>query len=437
MITNERQYKITKSEAERFKAALQGFKEIDLIKQGLDPVIVIAQRNSLEQQLKDLQAQVADYEKLRSGRVKRLFPTSIGEIGQTLIEARIARNLSQRELADRLGMKEQQIQRYEQDRYLTANLTRVAEVADALQFDLVAFFESRTDTLLERIAPNLRDGFDISKLPVKEMKKRGWLSQMRLPEHLTGPLSDMDLAAAFVSQAVGSHALHRQHVRSGSKQDPYSLLAWRARLLQRAKSLETSNPIRPLETQSLVRSLVGLSTKKNGPVETVELLRQHGIILIIERHLPSTHLDGAAMMVNGDTPIIGLTLRHDRLDNFWFTLLHELGHVFLHRDQGLREGFFDEEGAPSVDKLEKEADSFAESAFITNEVWAKSFVRFTRDKNQVIEFAKNRGISGAVVAGRIRRERKDYTIFSELVGQGELRKMMSSAGYLENLDAEG
>ena len=143
------------------------------------------------------------------------------------------------------------------------------------------------------------------------------------------------------------------------------------------------------------------------------------------------------MMVNGDTPIIGLTLRHDRLDNFWFTLLHELGHVFLHRDQGLRDGFFDEEGAPSVDKLEKEADSFAESAFITNEVWAKSFVRFTRDKNQVIEFAKNHGISSAVVAGRIRRERKDYTIFSELVGQGELRKMMSSAGYLENLDAEG
>ena len=54
MITNERQYKITKSEAGRFKAALRDFRELELVKQGIDPVIVAAQRSSLEQQLKDL-----------------------------------------------------------------------------------------------------------------------------------------------------------------------------------------------------------------------------------------------------------------------------------------------------------------------------------------------------------------------------------------------
>jgi HTH-type transcriptional regulator / antitoxin HigA len=433
MITNERQYKITKSEIGRFKAALQGFKEIDLVKQGIDPVIITAQRSSLEQQLKDLESQLHEYERLRSGRVKRLFPTSITDIGQTLIEARIAQNLSQRALAERLGMKEQQIQRYEQDRYLTANLNRIAEVADALHLDLVAFFDSRVDTLLDKIAPNLRAGFDAARLPIKEMKRRGWLDRIRLPENLTGPLSDLDLAAAFVSRAVDSHALHRQHVRSGSKQDEYALLAWKAQLLSKAATIASGlDKVEPFDGQTIVGKLTSLSAKATGPLEAITLLREHGVILIIERHLPATHLDGAAMLLDGSIPVIGLTLRHDRLDNFWFTLLHELGHIFLHRDRGLKDGFFDEEGAPALDDLENEADDFAESAFVPNEVWKKSFVRFTRDPNQVIQFAKGHGISSAVVAGRIRRERNDYTIFNDLMGSGSLKKLMLSAGYLED-----
>jgi len=432
MITNERQYKITKSEADRFKSALRNFREIELVRQGIDPVIVGAQRNSLEQQLKDLEAQILEYEKLRSGRVKRLFPSSISDIGQKLIEARIAQGLSQRLLAERLGMKEQQIQRYEQERYLTANLMRVAEIAEALQLDLIAFFESRNDTILNKVAPNLRGDFDASKLPIKEMKKRGWLSHIRLPERVTGPLSDVDLAAAFVSQAIGSNSMHRQHIRAGSMHDEYSLLAWKARVFLKAKLSETSNKLPNFSGQAVVSKLVSLSTRLDGPKEVVGLLRDHGVILVFERHMPSTHLDGAAMLLNGEIPVIGLTLRHDRLDNFWFTLLHELGHIFCHRDQGLREGFFDEEGAPSLNELESQADEFAESAFIPNEVWRKSFVRFTTAREQVIQFAKERGVSSAIVAGRIRRERKDWTLFSDLVDQTSLRKLMSSAGYWED-----
>ncbi len=55
-----------------------------------------------------------------------------------------------------------------------------------------------------------------------------------------------------------------------------------------------------------------------------------GIHLILVSHLPKTYLDGAAMLMPNGTPVIGLTLRHDRVDNFWFTLLHELAHVARH-----------------------------------------------------------------------------------------------------------
>lgn len=432
MITNERQYKITRSEADRFKVALQEFKELDLVRQGVDPVIVAAQRSSLEQQLKDLEEQLSAYESLKSGRVTRLFPASVKDIGQALIEARIAQGLSQRMLADRLGMKEQQIQRYEQERYQAASLGRLAEVAEALQLDLVAFFESKNLSHIDRVAPNLRAGFDVSRLPLKEMKARGWLDRILLPAPLASSLPDLDLAAAFVSQALSAQSLHRQHVRSGSSQDKYALLAWKAQVLHQARREIQEGDYPPFSGEGLVASLVEASTQPDGPVEAIAILKTHGIVLILERHLTGTHLDGAAMTLNGQFPVIGLTLRHDRLDNFWFTLLHELGHIFLHRDKGLSDGFFDEESAPSQDDLEKEADAFAESAFISNEVWRKSFVRFTKAKEQVLQFAKERKVSSAVVAGRIRRERSDWTLFTDLVGQGSVQKLMSSAGYWED-----
>ena len=65
-----------------------------------------------------------------------------------------------------------------------------------------------------------------------------------------------------------------------------------------------------------------------GPVKARELLASKGVTLIIERHLPGTYLDGAAMLAENGNPVIGLTLRHDRLDNFWFVLFHELSARF-------------------------------------------------------------------------------------------------------------
>ena len=143
MITNERQYRITKSEAERFRIALQEFNELELIKQGIDPIIIGAQRRGLEQQLLELETELAGYERLKSGTIKQHEPSRITEIGERLIEARIATGLSQKMLGERLGMREQQIQRYETKRYRTANLARVAEVAEALQLDIFAFLEPR------------------------------------------------------------------------------------------------------------------------------------------------------------------------------------------------------------------------------------------------------------------------------------------------------
>src|SRR3546814_17866093 len=79
------------------------------------------------------------------------------------------------------------------------------------------------------------------------------------------------------------------------------------------------------------------------------------------------------MLLDGKDAIIALTLRHDRLDNFWFVLFHELGHIVRHRNRGLEDGFFDEESAAAKLAVEVEADDFARNALIPDELWQSSF----------------------------------------------------------------
>src|ERR1044071_7576095 len=72
-----------------------------------------------------------------------------------------------------------------------------------------------------------------------------------------------------------------------------------------------------------------MSTRDNGPRRAIDELKNKGISVVIMPPLPGTFLDGAAMASPSGVPVVGLTLRHDRIDNFWYTLLHELAHVCL------------------------------------------------------------------------------------------------------------
>jgi ribosome-binding protein aMBF1 (putative translation factor) len=129
MIKNERQYLITKAQARKFKEAIEAF---DHKTTDIHPLLAKAQRDALASQLAELNAQLAEYERLRSGKLKRLKQSSFQNLPLALIRARIARGLTQRDLAKKLGLKEQQIQRYEETDYSSASIARVNEVIKAL-----------------------------------------------------------------------------------------------------------------------------------------------------------------------------------------------------------------------------------------------------------------------------------------------------------------
>ena len=132
MITNERQYKITRSEADRFRRAIGELAARQAAPEGAHPRLVQAEREAMESQLVDLQAELAEYDRLKSPDLSVISIGSFEELADGLIKARIASGLSQKALADRLGLKEQQIQRYEAERYGSASYQRLREVAGAL-----------------------------------------------------------------------------------------------------------------------------------------------------------------------------------------------------------------------------------------------------------------------------------------------------------------
>ena len=132
MIKNERQYRITRAQAERFSQALLKFEAQGSEPTGVHPLLHKARGDALRGQLADLEAELREYETLKAGQFEFEQLKTITELPVALIKARIARGFSQRDLADRLGIKEQQIQRYEASEYGSASLARIRHVISAL-----------------------------------------------------------------------------------------------------------------------------------------------------------------------------------------------------------------------------------------------------------------------------------------------------------------
>jgi len=159
-----------------------------------------------------------------------------------------------------------------------------------------------------------------------------------------------------------------------------------------------------------------------------EYLRTYGIPLIIEPHLPHTYLDGAAILVEATRPVIGLTIRHDRLDNFWYCLMHELAHISCHLDaeDADIERFFDDlDVKDRGNSKEDEADDFANEALIPNEMWQKHPVRNARSPQAAEHLARELHIHPAIVAGRMRYDLNNYRILNQLVGHRQVRRLFA------------
>lgn len=279
--------------------------------------------------------------------------------------------------------------------------------------------------------PTAPVGIDIERLPLREMAKLGWIS----------PLLDIkdraeEIVLGLIEKAGGRNglpqALFRQGgARSNAKMDVHAMQAWCLHVLGQARAAGLENQHRKGSINfEFLEEVARLSTFREGPKLAREKLAQHGIALVVAPHLSKTYLDGAALWTKEQVPVVGMTIRYDRLDNFWFCLLHELAHLGRHIPNGDGEVFIDDlqlrERDHAVDDArEREADEWAQNALIDPALWRDHPARQHPSVTNVVDLAHQAKVHPAVVAGRIRYERHSYRLLSQFVGANEVRPLLS------------
>lgn len=261
------------------------------------------------------------------------------------------------------------------------------------------------------------------KFPIAEMVKRGWFWGFQGSSQEARKNLD-DLLTTFMAPLNRDFLLtvfNRQHVRASKSMNDYALKAWHIRVAATAMREEIPAFCLDSINHDFLRYVAQLSYLDEGPRLAREALRKNGIHLVTERHLPGTYLDGAALRLPNESPVIAITLRYDRLDNFWFTLLHELAHVKLHLYMIDVRAFYDDLDHSDSDKYEQEADRLAMEALVPTNDWKQWKLLRRCSREDVIRVAESLRVHPAILAGRIRFEKKDYSLLSDLVGQKKVR----------------
>lgn len=269
--------------------------------------------------------------------------------------------------------------------------------------------------------------YNYAKFPVQEMWERGHFPDFKGGIKQVKEYAE-DLVRKFMRRVLGDLArpalLRARLHQSGSRvMDEYALLVWRICVLKKARALKLSSQYKDgVITNEWLRDLAKLSRFEKGPRLAQEFLADNGIALVIEPHYKKTYLDGAAML-DGRTPIVALTLRHDRLDNFWFALMHELVHVQRHLKGShvFIADNLDDKTRSSRD--EQEADDGARDVLIPATEWEKSAVKTIHSPENAQALADKLRIHPAIVAGRVRFENNNWRLLNGLLGaKGEVGK---------------
>ena len=346
------------------------------------------------------------------------FPDPVSAIMFRMDQA----NLNPRDLVPFIGSRAKVSEVLAGKRAITMSIARA----------LHQHLEIPADVLLQEPGASLPDtmpSFEYSRFPLRAMAKAGWIPHIQdLKDHAEELITELMERAG--GRAFAAATLYRKNDsrRINAKTDDYALRAWCWQVLAQARENQSGADYQAgVVTPELLRQVARMSVLEDGPIKARDLLVQHGVEVEYVGHLPRTHLDGAALRLANGRPVIGLTLRYDRIDNFWFTVLHELAHIGLHLGDCSEEtGFIDDHslrGVQSVgsDTTEQEADRLAQDALIPSEIWGEGEILAEPAPMAVLSMAWEAQVHPAIVAGRVRYETGNYRLLSQFVGTGSVR----------------
>lgn len=269
-----------------------------------------------------------------------------------------------------------------------------------------AYQLSRSEPISPTIArtAHLRERF-----PVRDMIKRGWIEDSE----------NVDVLEARLKQFYGLHSLddtpHLAHAaKKRGEPDNYGeldsvQLAW----LFRVKQIAATIPLGNYSEQALRNALPRLQGLRSEPEEARHvpgILAECGVRFVIVEPFPSSKIDGVCFWLDGSKPVIGITLRYDRIDNFWFVLRHEIEHV-LHGhatfDSELDMGADASSSAPDQEGVA----NHAAADFCVPQEELENFVARVHpmySEHQVVGFARAIGVHPGLVIGQLQRKLNRY-----------------------------
>lgn len=419
LITNERQERETAALIEQIAEALSSEQILKQVVDGLPPEVLEGVRQSLVAEKQELINSLEAYRAAQLGSIDALKARAGSDLGALLVAARVAKGWKQKDLARRLFLPEQQIQRYEAEKYRSISLSGLVRVARTLGVRLIADVQQ---PMHDSWIPSYEMSSAELQKVLKHARENGWLDKADQSDE--NGISQLRRTVAEHVGEYGTPSLLRTGLNVQDISKDWLLLAWKAQVTRNAmRHIQRRKPkYRPLN-MSWLGELVKLSAQEDGPAQAKEMLADYGIIVVIEPQIAGMKVDGAAFLID-EHPVIGLTLRLDTIDNFWFTLMHEVGHVVLHYRSGLASGFFDDFEHLEIDEMEEEANRFAQNMLIPDAVWNRSPARIAKTAAPVEQLAKQLGIASAIIFGRLRMERQNYKIFSDRIGRGRVRKQL-------------
>jgi HTH-type transcriptional regulator/antitoxin HigA len=243
-------------------------------------------------------------------------------------------------------------------------------------------------------------------LPIRELQKRGWIEETDSTEELEHNVLEF-LGIRDLNESMQLVVNFR--CSPGKEPDPPSKLAWLRRVKYLAQKKQTV-PYRREVLKERISELLAFSEVEADIMKVPDWLGENGVICVFVPHLPKSFIDGAVFYM-GNNPVIGLSLRYDRLDSFWFNVCHEIGHILYGTGQSYLDvnlGETDLNYENCCDDEEKIANEFARNCLLDSTTF-NHFVRQTKPyfyTQKVIEFAKKQHRHPSIVVGRLQFEKE-------------------------------
>jgi HTH-type transcriptional regulator / antitoxin HigA len=342
-------------------------------------------------------------------------PSWIKHPGYYIKEEMEARGWLQRDLAFIMGVPEQVVNMIlSGKRGISPDMAKLLGEAFDVQAEFFANLQQAYDMAQARTPdPSVAARRNMqSKYPIREMIKRGWI------EPSDASLLESQLVRFFCVETA-DEIPYMAHAAKKSKYEereiPSAQLAWLFRIRQIARSV-AAPPYSERALRAALRELEPLLLAPEEARHAPRILMEAGVRFILVEKLPGADIDGVCFWVN-ESPVIGMSARHDRIDNFWFVLRHEIEHV-LNRD-GQEDEVFDSlegESASSTSLEISEQERIANAAAANFCAPQDKFDSFMQRKHpfyyekDVIAFARLHARHPGIVIGQMRRrlDRYDY-----------------------------